>query len=345
MTKSILLICGHKNIENKTAKGLRKWRAWSELKKSTGASGERDWVWEKLMPLLKDKLIASGIQVFITDAIYHEETYNRDYDLAMALHYDAGNENSRCIIAKPRLTIDPPFIVATASAKSDEFISSWLAIYPKITGITSNQKAITEGMTDYYVWDYVGTESPSVIIEHGNNTCPADHDKLFNQTEVIAEADCQAVRKFFGITEEVDEELPVGAEDLELHKKVDELAEKVVQLTTNLNLLTEKAEKLTDQIDNVKKDTEEIYKDRDEIVVIKEKLTTLDGKVEMSLAKQTSIETELKTDLRALGDLTDGKLAELAKRIKVLEDRPIPTDDKIKIIQKFGPYFIGKIIK
>ncbi len=195
--KSILIISGHKNIPNITALGLRKWRAWSSLRASTGASGEMDWLWDKLMPLLKDRLIAKGFQVFITDAIYHEETYNRDYDLCLAIHYDAGGTDSRCIISKPRQSITPPFITPEASLLADQFISAWLGVYPQVTGITSRQDRITEGMTDYYCWDYVKEGTPSVIIEHGNNTCPYDHDKMFNHPDLIADANIEAIVKFF----------------------------------------------------------------------------------------------------------------------------------------------------
>jgi len=197
MNKSILLICGHKNIENITARGLRKWRSWSSLKKSTGAAGERDWVWDKLLPFLRDRLIAKGYQIFITDAIYHEETFNRDYDLCLALHYDVGGTDSRCIASKPRQTIDPPFINPEASLLSDQFLSCWTSIYPNRTGIALRQDRITEGMTDYYAWDYIKENTPSVIIEHGNNNCDFDHDKMHNHPDLIADADIEAIEKFF----------------------------------------------------------------------------------------------------------------------------------------------------
>jgi len=206
MAKSVLIICGHKNIEGITAKGLRTWRAWSQLAKSTGASGEKDWVWDKLMPLLRDKLITAGIQVYITDAIYHEETYSRDYDLCVALHFDAGGENSRCMISKPRPDIVPPFITSEASLQSDHFISHWNETYPAKTGIKLRNDAVTVGMTDYYCWDYVGVNTPSVIIEHGNNTCPSDHETMFDRTNLVADGDVEAILKYFQIqSEETDQ--------------------------------------------------------------------------------------------------------------------------------------------
>ena len=197
--KSVLLICGHKNIANITQEGLRSWRSASTLAKSTGASGEVGWVWDKLMPLLRDKLIALNYQVFITDAIYHKDTYSRDYDLAVALHYNGAlgdNPPSTCIISKPRENIDPPFINQSASDLSDSFISKWIKIYPEKTGITLRQDLVTAGMTDYYAWDYVGMDTPSVILEHGNWVNTSDYKKMFEQTNMIAEADVEAINSF-----------------------------------------------------------------------------------------------------------------------------------------------------
>lgn len=194
--KSVLLICGHKNIENIGALGLRKWRSYTTLRKSTGATGERDWIWEQLMPKLKDKLIASGIQVFITDAIYHDETYNRDYDLCLALHFDGGGDDSRCIISSPRSTIIPPFITKDASLLADQFVATWVQTYPQITGITSRQDRITPSMTDYYCWDYVKEGTPAVIVEHGNVTCPSDYHTMFEETDKVVDGDFQSILKF-----------------------------------------------------------------------------------------------------------------------------------------------------
>lgn len=228
--KSILLIAGHRNITSITNEGLRNWRSATALKKSTGAAGEASWVWDTLRPLLTQKLIEAGYQVFVTDAVYHQDIYSRDYDLCLALHFDGGGTDSRCICAKPRADIQPPFITAESSSKSDKFVGDWVSVYPSIAGIASHQEKITEGMTDYYAWDYVGVNTPTAIIEHGNNTCPADHDKLFNQTDNIARADAEAVKKFFG--------LESGVNDLEAcNAKVGELSTKLTdEITANAKL-------------------------------------------------------------------------------------------------------------
>jgi len=137
---------------------------------------------------------------------------------------------------------------------------------------------------------------------------------------------------------------PSNPNNLELEKKINDLSEKIVVLGNGINQVKDKTDNLSAAVDNIKKDTEQIYKDRDDIILIKEKITTLDGKIEMSLAKQSSIETNLKADLRTLGDTTEIKLAELAKRVKVIEDTPV-TNGKIQILWKVGKLFLAKVIK
>jgi predicted RNase H-like nuclease (RuvC/YqgF family) len=138
--------------------------------------------------------------------------------------------------------------------------------------------------------------------------------------------------------------VPSDPNNLELEKKINDLSEKIVALGNNINQVKDKTDSLTAAVDNIKKDTEQIYKDRDDIILIKEKITTLDGKIEMSLAKQSSIETNLKADLRTLGDTTETKLGDLAKRVKVIEDTPV-TNGKIQILWKVGKLFLAKVLK
>jgi len=334
--KSILLIVGHWNIENIGTKGLRKWRSAVELRKSTGAAGERDWLWMTLMPKLKDKLIAEGIQVFITDAIYHEEIYSRDYDLALALHYDAGGTASRCIISPPRTTIDPTFISPDASKKADEFIQDWLNTYPTLTGIPAKQSAITDGMTDYYAWDYIGTETPAALIEHGNNTCPTDHDKMFNQADLIAQADVNAIVKYFGLTPEVTPTPPTPdpINNLDLEKKINELSGKVVSTDNKVNTLTDSVGNVVRKIDDMQKDITEIYKDRDTLAQIQSKLTENTNSINNVSVANTNSTTELKSEIRSLGEAEDIKLSGLDKRITALEQGQSVSNGKFASIKK-----------
>ena len=133
-------------------------------------------------------------------------------------------------------------------------------------------------------------------------------------------------------------------EDLNLQKKIDELNEKIASLSGLVNQVKDRQDKLSDAVDNVKKDTEEIYKDRDEIVVIKEKLTVIDGKVENSSAKQTTIETNLKQEIRSLKEESEEDTNIIFRRIKILEEKPTVLGEDVKIVT-FGKWLIGKFTK
>jgi hypothetical protein len=311
--KTCLLIAGHWQIENISAKGLRKWRSYANLRKSTGASGERDWVWNDLLPLLRDKLIASGVQVFITDAIYHEETYSRDYDLALALHFDAGGTDSRCIISKPNPSQNPPYLYPEALAKADEFISHWLAVYPHKTGIASRQDRITEGMTDYYAWDYIKEGTPAVIIEHGNNTCPQDSEKMHNHTELIAEADVEAVRRFFGISAPEEPEKPSESTTQPQEGISDKVADELAKITRRL--------------DDIQRQVDSLSSDRNILEDIQGKQGEAKELSKANAETLTEIRKEMKEEFRVT-------------REELAPEPPPPTD--YEVVTKVGNLFVGR---
>ena len=78
--KSVCIQVGHWQIESITAKNLRGWRSAEILSHSTGASGERNYHWNRVMPLLSRMLRDRGVQVYIAGANWHE-TYRRNFDL------------------------------------------------------------------------------------------------------------------------------------------------------------------------------------------------------------------------------------------------------------------------
>lgn len=196
--KSCLIAVGHWNIESITSEGLRDWRSVDVLRRSTGAAGERDYHWNKVMPLLRDKLIKSGVQVYITDAIYHPEVYNRDYDLCIFLHYDGGGLGERCMVSAPNRATQPSYLNAEAFTLSEKMASIWKQTYPSVVGIPNNDSAITSGMKDYYAYDYVGMNTPTILVEHFNST--ASHGiELLGNPEAVAEGDSKSIIKFLGV--------------------------------------------------------------------------------------------------------------------------------------------------
>lgn len=202
MAKSVCIAVGHWNIEQintpEQQSHLRSWRSTSVLKSSTGASGERDYFWQKVMPLMRDKLIAAGIEVHIADAIYRDEIYSKEYDLWVALHYDGGGTDERCMITAPRRDQVPAYLNAGAHDLADRFADIWRRSYPEKVGVTLRQDRVTAGMLDYYAFDYVGFDTPAVIIEQFNHTSPRG-EQLKQDPELVAQANVDAILEFLGV--------------------------------------------------------------------------------------------------------------------------------------------------
>ena len=202
--KSVCIQVGHWQCESLTAKGLRGWRDVALLRKSTGASGERDYHWHKVMPILRDLLIERGIQVYITSSVW-DEIYNRDFDLWVSLHYDGGGSENRCIISAPTREAVPAFLNEKAQREAERFCAVWKSIYPEITKTINRDNRITEGMLWYYCFDYVPVNTPAVIIEHFNHTSDKGAE-LKQKPELVAQGDFKAILQFLDIPEKDPEE-------------------------------------------------------------------------------------------------------------------------------------------
>lgn len=213
----ILLMCGHKNIQNITQQGLRSWRNVSALKRSTGASGEMDYFDKKVIPLLKEKLEAIGVEVDVIDAIWNDK-YNTKHDLFISFHFDGGGTENRCMISSPLRNKIPAYLNDEAHKIADEFCKVWKEIYPNLTGTVNRDNRITAGMLEYYGFDYTNVDTPSVIIEHFNHTSEQG-EKLKQDAEKVANADFEVIKRFFKLDNvcmpeiKVKEDIPTEYED------------------------------------------------------------------------------------------------------------------------------------
>lgn len=250
MAKSVLIIVGHWNIPNLTSEGLRAWRDVNTLKAGTGATNEMVFHKDQWMPKLRDLLIKKGIQVFVTDSIYHKDVYSRDYDLAILGHYDGGNTENRCMASAPLATMNPPFISKDAQKKSEQFAGIWRTTYPKYTGMINRNERITDGMTQNYAYDFINDNTPSVLVEHLNIGSP-EGNKLVGTPDKVVEGDARSICEFFGIPWEVNP--PVDS--CEAVKK--ELASVKAQLVTANNeiaRLNNKAKSAKAKVDSASAD-------------------------------------------------------------------------------------------
>ena len=203
--KTVCIQVGHWQIESITSENLRSWRSPSILSRSTGASGERDYHWNEIMPRLRDKLINAGVVVYIAGSTYQPEIYEREYDLWISLHYDGGGTGERCMIAAPNRATQPPYLHEQAFSDSERFAAVWKQTYPEIVGVPNRDEFITAGMVDYYAFDYVGYDTPSVIVEHFNHTSPRG-TYLKENPELVAEGDYQAIIKFLGLQDVIHDD-------------------------------------------------------------------------------------------------------------------------------------------
>ncbi|MCK5016384.1 MAG: hypothetical protein KAS32_04855 [Candidatus Peribacteraceae bacterium] len=237
--KSVCIQVGHWQCESLTAKYLRNWRSAEILRRSTGASGERDYHWHKVMPLLTDLLIAKGIQVYLTGSIW-DDIYKRDFDLWVSLHYDGGGSENRCMVSAPIRSAVPAFLNDKAQRESERFCAIWKSIYPEITGTINRDERITEGMLWYYAFDFVPLDTPAVIIEHFNHTSEKGKE-LKGKPELVAEADYKAILKFLDIPEkEPSRKYEVHHQDKKIAEYDFDITKKLKELETNLkNKITE----------------------------------------------------------------------------------------------------------
>jgi hypothetical protein len=187
-----------------------------------GAQGEADWT-AQLAARIADYLQASpappsqfptvtivGSWAYYTPAssstpgappILHiapppsEASPPNDYTLFISLHYNGSNtpDTSGCNAGRARN--DP------AAAQADEFIAIWRSIYPNLTGIPLDPLVpISPNVQYYYAFVDTSPSTPGVLIEHGYGAPgQGDHDILYNNIDLIAQADVRAICVFLKI--------------------------------------------------------------------------------------------------------------------------------------------------
>ena len=327
--KSICIQVGHRGIENISAKNLRRWRSAEVLSHSTGASGERDYHWNKVMPLLKDMLIKKGIQVYITGAIWDDIYKDHNFDLWVSLHYDGGGSQNRCMISAPTRKAIPAFLNDKAQREAERFCAIWKTVYPEVTGAINRDERITEGMLWYYAFDYVPLDTPAVIIEHFNHTSEKGKE-LKQKPELIAEADYKAILEFLDIPEEEpSKKYEVIFQDKKIAEYDFDISKKLIELEKNLKIKVGEYTNLGKEFEKYKvakaKEISDLnighinYKTQMEKVIIGKNKEILDIKTEISGQKEIIKELKKRPsnlDLYSAWDLIGLGITKLFKREK-----------------------------
>lgn len=137
---------------------------------------------------------------------------------------------------------------------------------------------------------------------------------------------------------------PQDTDNLEVEKRINELVEKVVTNGNQVNTLNNKVGDVVRKIDDIQKDITEIYKDRDTLGVIQAKLTENTNSINNVSVANTKSTTELKGEIRSLGESEDIKLKGLDDRIKTLESGQIIQGGKFDYLKKIiGKFYLVKI--
>src|SRR6266542_4690781 len=173
-----------------------------------GAPGEALWAYQ-LAQMVAARLQAAGVACTVVGDFLGQAAPSAcagDYDLFLALHYDAaiyaprGERNSGCFA--DRATDE------TRPAAADRFIRIWEAIYPARTGIALANRRRNPNTNQYYAFRALTVATPGVILEHGcgapipSDPFPPGEDAtlLHDHIDLVAAADAAAILQLLGVS-------------------------------------------------------------------------------------------------------------------------------------------------
>lgn len=172
---------GHQNITSNCNLNLRG---------GTGAPGEIIWT-PKVRDAIAPKLIARGFQVFLFDGNANCQTQaNQDFDLFLALHYDADVYGTGGGFADfPDPSVD------AVNARSKQLCDKINQVYFTETGIAYHPERSNGNTKFYYMWQALTAKTPCVLLECGTN----NRDNLPNRVEEVATAIAKAICACFNV--------------------------------------------------------------------------------------------------------------------------------------------------
>lgn len=180
---------------------------------ATGAPGEQKWN-AKIVPLVADKLVQAGQEVYITDALANKDpkVTSTDWDLFLAVHYDADIYNDRGGFS------DYPDKDADKVWERSKYLSDKIEeVFFNKTGIPVHNERSNANTKRYYMWSALTANTPCVLIECGvGNRKPEDYDTL-QKTDLIVSSLTKAILQALGLEDEKDIKIA------SLEKELDEI--------------------------------------------------------------------------------------------------------------------------
>ena len=213
--KSINLQAGHQNAKQNCD---------PILAKGTGAPGEAEFtvrIRDRLTQILLSKKNADGSPAFtiqLVDATFNCDPTvgNKDYDLFLAIHYDAN------IYGQGGGFIDfPEPSTDGATQESQRIVKEMEEEYFKHSGIENKPGRRNANTKFYYMWKFLSAKTPCAIIECGvgldahDSVILADTDRVAN---AIARGICRAFSVPFDAPVPIP--VPINQELIDFKKKV-----------------------------------------------------------------------------------------------------------------------------
>jgi len=163
--KKILIQAGHKGRTSGT----------------TGAPEEKKWTSE-IVPKIAEKIRTKGFEVSECNADPTDTDIAGDWDLFLAMHYDADVYNDRGgFVDYPDPSVDD------VNEESKRIAGEIEKTYFPITGIPNHPERSNRNTKFYYMWSRMSSKTPCVILEAGvGYRTPEDHRTLwFEQEKVV----------------------------------------------------------------------------------------------------------------------------------------------------------------
>ena len=172
-----LIIAGHIGIESLT-NDLLPDADVAELRRGTGARGEREWT-GAFAGLLRDALAQAGVEARATDCTYSAAlyaTWRPEVVLNCHLHRDddGGPGGAHAAFAVP-----DPFLALGDLWESARLLDRLMGAYTQRTGILVTQRIVTTRMTQNYLWSFLPPGAAAVIAEFGNLNDAGDRTVLY----------------------------------------------------------------------------------------------------------------------------------------------------------------------
>jgi len=244
----ILTIVGHQNIQ---------FNSLTNLHGNTGTAGELEInlrVTNRVSSMLRER----GFEVVQTDANGNDDPTitKTDFNLALSLHCDMDTGSNGGMCGSGDKSVDMSW------KESARIKSVFDEVYFKETGI-KNKGYVTEGMTKWYMWQYLTPKTPCVLLEMGE--AKDAHDSvLLGNTELIASgivrSICKAFNKPYDITPTtppVDYEALLKTKD----EQIRTLETKVANLETNTETFTQRLSEIEAKLAENEKTVKQYQKD------------------------------------------------------------------------------------